>query len=150
MAKGDHIRVRRSGYWHHGIDCGDGTVVHFTGSPLLRKEARIEHTKFDDFTRGKKVEVVHAAEKGQGKAIVKRAKERVGETSYCLVRNNCEHFATWCATKKKKSRQVRKTITAAAGVVVVSGLTFVALRVVPSPYRSAVKRGLRITGINTA
>ena len=150
MAKGDHIRVRRSGYWHHGIDCGDGTVVHFTGSPLRRKEARIERTDYDEFTKGKKVEVVHAAEKGQGKAIVKRALEQVGETGYCLVRNNCEHFATWCAIDKKKSRQVRKTVATAAGIVVVSGLTFVALRAVPPPYRTAVKWGLRLTGINTA
>jgi len=27
MARGDHVRVKRRGYWHHGIDCGDGTVI---------------------------------------------------------------------------------------------------------------------------
>jgi hypothetical protein len=26
MAKGDHIKVRRLVYSHHGIDCGDGSL----------------------------------------------------------------------------------------------------------------------------
>ncbi len=40
MARADHVRVRLfwknvMPYWHHGIDMGDGTVVHFTsGLPL--------------------------------------------------------------------------------------------------------------------
>ena len=29
MARGDHIVVARDGYTHHGIDVGDGTVVHW-------------------------------------------------------------------------------------------------------------------------
>jgi Lecithin retinol acyltransferase len=30
MARGDHIYVHRLGYTHHGINCGDGTVIHYT------------------------------------------------------------------------------------------------------------------------
>jgi hypothetical protein len=33
MAKADHVYVRRTGYTHHGIDMGDGTVIHCMGAP---------------------------------------------------------------------------------------------------------------------
>ena len=34
---------------------------------------------------------------------------------YNMIVNNCEHFATYCATGKKSSGQVQKTV--AAGVI---------------------------------
>ena len=37
---------------------------------------------------------------------IKRAKSRLGERSYNLTRNNCEHFALWCKTGVSFSRQV--------------------------------------------
>ena len=53
MAKGDHIRVRRSGYWHHGIDCGDGEQPEAVGARLLSREdgltrLHVEAAKGDD------------------------------------------------------------------------------------------------------
>ena len=33
---------------------------------------------------------------------------------YSLVFNNCEHFATYCATGNKSSGQVQKTVAAGA------------------------------------
>jgi hypothetical protein len=38
--------------------------------------------------------------------IVARALDHVGREGYCPVVDNCEHFATWCATGKRSSRQV--------------------------------------------
>ena len=35
-----------------------------------------------------------------------RARSRIGESSYSLVSNNCEHFAIWCKTGVEKSYQV--------------------------------------------
>jgi hypothetical protein len=37
---------------------------------------------------------------------VQRARNRLGETKYDLVKNNCEHFAVWCKTGVADSRQV--------------------------------------------
>ena len=39
---------------------------------------------------------------------IERAKSRIGETSYNIVANNCEHFAMWCKTGESVSTQVNK------------------------------------------
>ena len=35
MAIGDHIKVHRDFYWHHGIDVGDGHVVSISPEGVL-------------------------------------------------------------------------------------------------------------------
>lgn len=109
MAKGDRIYVYRNWkhleglYQHHGIDCGDGTVIHY------RKPSEvIEQTSYATFSRGNPVYVV---EYGNGfvyttDAVVERAKSRLGEKQYNLLFNNCEHFASWCKTGESHSRQI--------------------------------------------
>ena len=37
---------------------------------------------------------------------VARAKSRLGETSYSILTNNCEHFAFWCKTGVSESMQI--------------------------------------------
>jgi len=37
---------------------------------------------------------------------VARARSRIGESSYSLLKNNCEHFAIWCKTGVSESLQV--------------------------------------------
>jgi hypothetical protein len=58
MARGDHVYVNRIGalYNHHGIDCGDGTVVHYT-SRHWRQQRRIARTELEDFCRGDELRV---------------------------------------------------------------------------------------------
>lgn len=41
---------------------------------------------------------------------VKRAESRLGEASYNLVTDNCEHFAIWCKTGVSESRQVNAVL----------------------------------------
>lgn len=41
---------------------------------------------------------------------VKRARERIGESKYNLVTNNCEHFAIWCKTGVSESHQVNEIL----------------------------------------
>ena len=57
MIRGDHIYVRRrrrfSRYSHHGIDCGDGTVIHYAGEPGTVR--RVERTSMDSFADGSEV-----------------------------------------------------------------------------------------------
>ena len=36
MARGDHIFVYCLGYSHHGVDCGDGDVIHFDSDPIRK------------------------------------------------------------------------------------------------------------------
>lgn len=108
--RGDQLLVYRD-FWqmegiyqHHGIDCGDGSVIHY------RKPSEIvERTSFTTFSKGN---VVTVKEYIKGfcyipEVVVARAESRLGEDKYSLLFNNCEHFATWCKTGISDSKQVR-------------------------------------------
>lgn len=113
MARGDQIYVIRPFYnieglyEHHGIDCGDGTVIHY------RKPSEIiERTSLATFTQGRKIYVKQYPTSYISDAVVKRAESRLGEKKYNLLFNNCEHFATWCKTGVTYSQQVKDFIPA--------------------------------------
>jgi hypothetical protein len=57
MARGDHILVHRWGglYSHHGIDCGDDSVIHLTAAGLAAPSVRRD--SLETFAEGGKVEV---------------------------------------------------------------------------------------------
>jgi hypothetical protein len=129
MAKGDHIRVRRGVYFHHGIDCGDGRVIHYNGSPLRRRDAKVACTSMDEFSRGCPIEVVHACPPEDADTVLERAFSRLGESLYNLFRNNCEHFAWWCVTGKGRSHQVEKVVEGMATLVAATFLGVAALTV---------------------
>ncbi len=44
----------------------------------------------------------------QRRKILKRALKRLGERSYNLIFNNCEHFKNWVVNGKSESRQVER------------------------------------------
>jgi hypothetical protein len=135
MARGDHIRVRRLGglYYHHGIDLGDGTVVHFDGEPFRKFRASIKRVSMETFSRGLPVEVVKHKNALPRARTVLLALEHVGKKGYNLLFNNCEHFAYWCKTGKKRSVQVQQyarngLILMATATVVLVGTTLVRRR----------------------
>lgn len=110
MAKGDCVYVYRnfgqlSGFYkHYGIDCGDGTIIHYR-----KPSETIERTSWATFSRGNPV---YVAEYSDGfsyisDAVVERAESRIGEKEYNLIANNCEHFANWCKTGMSHSQQVK-------------------------------------------
>jgi hypothetical protein len=115
MARGDQIYVYRNlynfdgVYQHHGIDCGDDSVIHY------RKPSEIvERTSLATFTRGNPIYVKQYLE---GfcfipEVVVERALSRLGEQKYNMLFNNCEHFATWCKTGISDSKQIRDFIPA--------------------------------------
>jgi Lecithin retinol acyltransferase len=108
VARGEHIWVTRPlGYTHHGIDCGDDTVIHFTGEPGKKSDAAVARTSMADFALDSIVHVREYSHKDNPLAVVSRAESKLGSTEYNLVTNNCEHFATWCCTAKTASQQVR-------------------------------------------
>jgi hypothetical protein len=122
MAQGDHIRVRRSGYWHHGIDCGDGTVIHYSGEKKNRRNASVTVTSMADFARGRPVELVLHHDADPPEVVMQRAKSRLREARYMLLFNNCEHFAYWCKTGRHKSKQAKRFLVA-AGSTALLGFT---------------------------
>lgn len=111
MARGDQIYVIRPFYniqglyEHHGIDCKDGTVIHY------RKPSEIiERTSIATFAQGKKIYVKQYPTCYIPDVVVQRAESRLGERKYNLLFNNCEHFATWCKTGVSYSQQVKDFI----------------------------------------
>ena len=144
MARADHIYVSRFNgvYNHHGIDYGDGTVIHYTNQPRW-SQFRIERTPLEEFCHEASLQVRDYAEfrrtvaeldmaeqlvtqasqrlnqlldalRGlaideldfSDDAVIARAESRLGESSYDLISNNCEHFAAWCKTGISSSSQI--------------------------------------------
>ena len=52
--------------------------------------------------------------------IVSRARSKLGEDSYSLLFNNCEHFAIWCATNVKESQQIQKLLEVSGRGIVIN------------------------------
>ena len=122
MAQGDHIFAsRRSNgvpFTHHGIDCGDGTVIHYDGSTICR----VSKT---EFAQGKEIRIKEYGQCDPDYVVVHRAEQRLYERNYNLFSNNCEHFAYYCKTGKHKSQQVDNVVVgvATAGAEAVTGVT---------------------------
>ncbi len=115
MARGDQIYVYREFlnlqgvYEHHGIDCGNGTVIHYR-----KPSETVERTSLATFARGNQI---YVKQYPVGfcfilDVVVQRAESRLGERKYNMLFNNCEHFANWCKTGISDSKQVRDFIPA--------------------------------------
>ena len=125
MSRGDHVFVRRGRrYTHHGIDCGDGTVIHFSGR--RRPGRQVERTTMGDFADTGEVHVRDYRNRLTDDEVVANAESRLGSQDYHLVRNNCEHLATWASTGSPRSRQVRGWAIAAPGAFASFGVADVA------------------------
>ena len=106
MARGDQIYAIREiigiPYEHHGIDCGDNTVIHYS----KQGEAAIARTARSTFARGSKIYTKSPPTAFIPDLVVERAESRLGERQYDLFFNNCEHFATWCKTGRSDCQQI--------------------------------------------
>ncbi|MFH7242521.1 MAG: lecithin retinol acyltransferase family protein [Spirulina sp.] len=109
MARSDQIYVMRplasiqGVYQHHGIDCGDGSVIHYR---KMGDDAQVERTSLEAFTWGHPIHPVYHAMADADDVVMARAESRIGERQYDLFFNNCEHFATWCKTGRRESTQL--------------------------------------------
>lgn len=100
---GDHLKVMRTGYSHHGIYVGRGLVIHYSGEVKRKKNASIKRVRLGTFAAGRSPKVVEY-EPGDClpvREVVRRAEYRIGEQDYSLVVNNCERFAIWCKTGRE-------------------------------------------------
>jgi len=111
--RGDHIRVRRFLYYHHGVYISDKEVIHFNtpgkGDGLLG-DAEVIATSLKEFLELGLCEVRQYNSSLLEKSlptdtVVKRARSRLGESGYSIVFNNCEHFARWCKVGIHRSIQ---------------------------------------------
>ncbi len=102
MSTADHLKVPRQHglFMHHGIDLGDGSVAHYLeGRKIIR-------SSLNDFCAGQTYSLVLHKKSSPNAITLRRAMSRIGEQSYNLLFNNCEHFANWCKTGKHRSLQM--------------------------------------------
>ncbi|MGB3299693.1 MAG: lecithin retinol acyltransferase family protein [Phormidesmis sp.] len=106
MARGDQVYAIREivgvPYEHHGIDCGDGTLIHYRKTG----EAQIARTSSESFARGGAIYTKPVSTAFIPDVVINRAESRLGEQRYDLFFNNCEHFADWCKTGRGECSQL--------------------------------------------
>ena len=120
---GTHLVTSRRGYTHHGIYVGHGMVVHYAGlSRLLQSGPVGGSRRMRQFSMGRPVQIAgHCESLYSLQEIVRRARSRLGENKYHVLRNNCEHFCNWCISGRSRSIQVERpeaiTLRALVGAV---------------------------------
>lgn len=114
MENGDHIAVLKNNqgiqYFHHGIYVKPNKVIHFAGTD--KKSAKVEKVTILHFLIEylSLVKFIYPDEMCLSPTeVIQTAEMYLMGTKkwdkYCIVTNNCEHFATFCKTGKPKCNQ---------------------------------------------
>jgi len=150
---GTHVVTDRALYAHHGIYVGKGRVVHYAGLCNGWQSGPVEEVSLEQFANGERVlAFAHSSRLFSNAGIVARARSRLGEDMYHILRNNCEHFCEWCVTGRKRSRQVHKWMSLPSRLLCtvfrwgVDALEVVALAARLCFYRSTLWDFARSTG----
>lgn len=115
---GDHLKVSKLLYSHHGIYTDNNTVIHYSGKSDGIQSGPIEETSLTRFSAGDNYEVIdHNDRKYSRKESVIRAQKRLGENAYNITGNNCEHFINWCMHGNHNSSQVDIGTTTVSGTL---------------------------------
>ena len=117
LNKGDHIKVSRGMYYHHGIYIGNFRVIHYSNDESKFKRC-ITNSSLEEFCCGGAVSVVRHKSVFSADDIAKRALSKLGELGYNVFSNNCEHFCRWCTENRPKSNQVRWGVGMVCGAYV--------------------------------
>lgn len=115
--RGRHIFVNSTlhgiPFQHHGIDMGDDTVIHLAPEKGARMAIDDKEQNFSvrrdtmkDFLQGKELQVIEHEEALPPEICALAAEEALGQSGYCLLDGNCEHFAMLCATGRWESQQI--------------------------------------------
>ena len=118
LNQGDYIYVRRKRllYSHHGIYAGEGIVIHFKGAEKEKKDPVVRKTEIEKFLNGGKLKRRDYKKRLPHAETLRIAKEHLSRRGYSLAFNNCEHFATYCAIGKKRSKQINTVVGGIIGV----------------------------------
>jgi hypothetical protein len=104
---GAHVISHRRRYSHHGIYVGGGRVVHYAGFAYGLSSGPIEEVSLCEFAHRRPIWTRRAVRPAfPPEEVVRRARMRVGESQYQVLRNNCEHFCEWCLHGEPRSFQV--------------------------------------------
>ena len=116
---GDHIKVSRGLYTHHGIFIGYNEVIHFASKKdsddILGDNNEVISTSLNKFLRGGILEVKVYNDNELDDLypihdIINYARGSIGESGYNLIFNNCEHFANSCTLGNHRSKQVENVL----------------------------------------
>jgi hypothetical protein len=108
---GSHLVTPRLGFTHHGIYVGNGRVVHHGSLTHRLPGGPVAETSLAHFSHGHRIWVRSPPAPQFGSdEVVHRARSRVGESSYRLLSNNCEHFCEWCLHGRPRSYQVEQFV----------------------------------------
>ena len=103
-ALGAHLVTSRRGYTHHGIYAGRGMVVHYAGLSRRLHSGPVEEVTLPRFSLDRPIGISRDREATYSpQEIVRRARTRLGENSYHVLRNNGEHFCNWCISGRSRS-----------------------------------------------
>ena len=98
----DNYYVGMSVYRHYGIYTGNNRVIHFApydGQKKRPENGIIHETTLDVFCGGRAIQIEKNIDaKYSEKEIIQRARSRLGERSWDLLKNNCEQFVRWCVS----------------------------------------------------
>ena len=116
--QGDHIRVSRGVYNHHGIYISQHEVIHFSSKNddnILGTDNKVIKTSLTGFLRNGQVEVKIYNQDELNDLypvpdIIHWARQSLGDDGYNLIFNNCEHFANWCTLGRFHSQQVNNVL----------------------------------------
>jgi len=103
---GTHLVTSRTGYTHHGIYIGEGKVIHYSGLADGFESGPVEETDLITFSGKNGITVKTYKNAFSAQETIRRARSRVGESSYSVFNNNCEHFCLWCVVGDHDSPQV--------------------------------------------
>ena len=121
LAPGTHLVTSRRGYMHHGIYVGRGMVVHYAGLSRFLRSGPVEEVMMSRFSMGRAVRTIEYSEsKYSPQEIVRRARSRLGENDYQVLRNNCEHFCNWCVSGRSHSTQVESLLASTLRALVIA------------------------------
>ena len=102
-----HLVTPRRGYIHHGLYVGHGRIIHYPGLVGCLRRRAVEEVSLGEFARGRPIAVrTDSNPRFDREDVVRRARSRLGENRYHIIRNNCEHFCEWCLSGVSRSRQL--------------------------------------------
>ena len=114
-----HLVTPRRGYLHHGLYVGHGRIIHYPGLIGCFRRRAVEEVSLEEFARGRPVGVrTDSKPRFDREDVVLRARARLGENRYHILRNNCEHFCEWCLSGVSRSRQLESLLARLGAVAI--------------------------------